>query len=314
MHRPRISLGSWAFSFGPFAGNPWPFDRLCRYAGEAGYEGVEINGFRPHPHPDDFDTAQKCLELRRSIDDLGLGVSGYAPDFRAAPPALARATEYFRVLDRCLAFCNHMGTGILRVDSVSPPVALAAHEYEARFARLSDTWRAAAERCGRAGVTMVWEFEPGFWLNKPSEVKRLVETVAHPAFRVLFDASHAHMGAVVGARQIGGTETLRGGVAEYARLLAPFVGHLHLIDSDGGLHDGETSNHVPFGRGYVDFPALMAALGPALDRLPWWCVDFCFCPNTALDARAAVTIVRRLRDAVAAARTRVTPAAVQATP
>ena len=32
---PKLSLGSWAFSFGPFASAPWSFDRLCAYAASA---------------------------------------------------------------------------------------------------------------------------------------------------------------------------------------------------------------------------------------------------------------------------------------
>ena len=50
----RISIGTWAFAFGPYAANPWSFERVCEYAATAGYDGVEINGFHPHPHPDDF--------------------------------------------------------------------------------------------------------------------------------------------------------------------------------------------------------------------------------------------------------------------
>ena len=56
-------------------------------------------------------------------------------------------------------------------------------------------------------MLLVWEFEPGFWLNKPSEVKNLVEAVDHAHFKLLFDTSHAYMGAVVGARQTGEKET-----------------------------------------------------------------------------------------------------------
>jgi sugar phosphate isomerase/epimerase len=52
MDQPKLSLGSWAFSFGPFEDNPWPFSRVLQFAAEAGYDGIEINGFRPHPHPD----------------------------------------------------------------------------------------------------------------------------------------------------------------------------------------------------------------------------------------------------------------------
>ena len=83
---PKMSFGSWAFSFGPFADDPWPFSRLLKYAADAGFDGIEINGFRPHPHPDDYDTPAKCSELVREIEGLGLGISGYAPDFTETPP------------------------------------------------------------------------------------------------------------------------------------------------------------------------------------------------------------------------------------
>ena len=61
---PRISVGTWAFAFGPYQGDPWSFRRVCEYAAEVGYYGVEINGFRPHPHPDDFIGGKGLGELR----------------------------------------------------------------------------------------------------------------------------------------------------------------------------------------------------------------------------------------------------------
>ena len=73
MDRPKLSLGSWAFTFGPFSRDPWPFSRVLKFIAEAGYDGVEINGFRPHPHPDDYDTAAKCNELLNEIEDMGWG-------------------------------------------------------------------------------------------------------------------------------------------------------------------------------------------------------------------------------------------------
>jgi sugar phosphate isomerase/epimerase len=291
---PRLAFGSWAFSFGPFADDPWPFERLCRYAAEAGYDGVEINGFRPHPHHADLDSDSKCNRLRAAIADAGLQPSGYAPDFTNVPPSDAAKESYLAEIDAARRFCERMDIALLRVDTVSPPAALAPGLYEQRFATLVQTWRAAAERCRRSGITLVWEFEPGFWLNRPSEVLRVVEEVADPGFKLLFDTSHAYMGSVVGARQSPERETLDGGVAEYARLLQPHVGHLHLIDSDGSLHDDETSAHIPFGQGNVDFPAVLQALRPTLDGLEWWGIDFCFCPTTEVDARAAVPFVRTL--------------------
>jgi sugar phosphate isomerase/epimerase len=298
MSFPRIALGSWAFSFGPFQSDPWSFDRVLEFASDAGYDGVEINGFRPHPHPLDYDTPAKCQALMDRLAAHGLGVSGYAPDFTSAPPAAVEASQYLGVLDPCLRFCDRCGIDTLRVDTVSPPEALAFDEYEKRFERLVTTWRASAERAALSGIRIVWEFEPGFWLNKPSEVLRLVQEVAHPGFSLLFDTSHAYMGAVVGARHAGTRELLPGGVAEYAGLLADHIGHLHLIDSDGTLHDDETSTHAAFGEGKVDSVEVLTAIKPVVAAMPWWCVDFCFNPATPTAGREAVPVVRGLQGKV----------------
>jgi sugar phosphate isomerase/epimerase len=276
---PRLSLGSWAFAFGPFAQRPWPFEEVCAYAAGVGYDGVEINGFHPHPHPDEYDSPGACAALRRRIEGFGLGVSGYAPDFRAVPPGEADESAYLALFDRCLRFCERLAIPALRVDTVSPAAADRRTDAE-RFARLVRTWSLAAERCRRAGVRLVWEFEPAFWLNHPAEVKRLLDAVAHPSFQVLFDTSHAYLGA-------------DGAVARWARELRPSIGHLHLVDSDGTLHEG-TSAHLPFGHGRVDFAGVLRALRPVAERLPWWCVDLCACPTTETDAARAVPIVRAL--------------------
>jgi sugar phosphate isomerase/epimerase len=298
MNQPKLSLGSWAFAFGPFEKDPWPFSRVLEFVSLAGYDGVEINGFPPHPHPAEYDTTAKCAELVKEIEGYGLGVSGYAPVFCDVPPAVVEPSVYLDVFRIYLRFCDRCGISTLRVDTVSPPLPLAPDEYETRFARLAGTWHEAAREAGQAGVLLVWEFEPGFWLNKPSEVVRLVEAVGHENFKLLFDTSHAYMGAVVGARQTGAKETLQDGVAEYGRLVSDMIGHLHLIDSDGSLHDDVTSTHVAFGEGQIDFEEVLAAIVPAIGQLPWWCVDFCFNPQTPTVGADAVPFVRALIEEV----------------
>lgn len=298
MNKPKISLGSWAFSFGPFSKDPWSFLKVLQFISKAGFDGVEINGFRPHPHPDDYATPAKCNDLLKEIAGYGLGISGYAPSFAGVPPAEVDPEAYLNVFRKNLVFCTNCGISILRVDTVSPPVSLSADEYEKRFTRLSKTWHAAAEEAGRAGVKVVWEFEPGFWLNKPSEVLRVISEVNHENFKLLFDTSHAYMSSVIGARQTGSPELLNGGVAAYARLLGAMVGHLHLIDSDGTLHNHETSTHTAFGQGYIDFIEVLKALMPVIKDLPWWCVDFCFNPLTPTAGKDSVPFVRNLMDEV----------------
>jgi sugar phosphate isomerase/epimerase len=290
--RPRLSFGSWAFSFGPFEDHPWDFDAVCRYVADAGYDGIEINGFRPHPHDEDYADDESCARLKDRIDGYGLGISAFAPDFRSTPPADAPLERYLDRIDSVLAFCRRMDIGILRTDTISAPGPFDAE----RFDRLVTAWRHAARRAADAGVLMVWEFEPGFWLNRPSHVLQLLDAVGDENFRVLFDTSHAFTGVVSGARQGADPELLPGGAVEYARMMAPYLGHLHLIDSDGSLHDEETSEHVPFGRGLIDFDAVIDALGPAALRLPWWTIDFCYCPTTEEDGGAAVPFVNGVID------------------
>jgi sugar phosphate isomerase/epimerase len=129
-------------------------------------------------------------------------------------------------------------------------------------------------------------------------VKRVVEAVDHENFKLLFDTSHAYMGAVIGARQTGTKELLSGGVAEYGRSLGAMVGHLHLIDSDGSLHNNETSTHVAFGQGKIDFTSALMPMKPIISKLPWWCIDFCFNPQTPTAGRDAVPVVRRFMEEV----------------
>jgi sugar phosphate isomerase/epimerase len=287
----RVSIGSWAFAFGPYAANPWSFERVCEYAASTGYDGVEINGFHPHPHPDDFVGGKGLEELRALLSAYGLGVSGYAPDYRAVPPEQVSTEAYTAEIDKALAVCEALEIPVLRVDTVLAPGSLTGEDYSSAFKQLVQTWHTAAEHCAASGTILVWEFEPGFWLNRPSEVERVLNEVGHPNFGVLFDSSHAYTGGVIGARQ-GDAPELTGTVQSYAEKLLPFIWHLHLADADGTLHDEDTSTHVPLGGGQVDFPALIRALAPIADRLRWWCVDLCYCEGADDKATAALAYVR----------------------
>jgi len=92
-------------------------------------------------------------------------------------------------------------------------------DYETCFGRVAQVWNRAAQVCANEGIQLIWEFEPGFLFNKPSEVVRMVYAVDHPNFTVLFDSCHAHMCGVLGARQMGEKETLPGGVPQFAHML-----------------------------------------------------------------------------------------------
>jgi sugar phosphate isomerase/epimerase len=268
----KISLGSWAFSFGPFSDNPIPFDRTARRLSEAGYDGIEICGFPPHVTLDKYATSDSRRGLVRFLEDLRLGISGYAADFSAVNPAVeGNRDKYLDLFRRNVDLCAEIGCPAIRVDTVAAPGSVD----DAAFHRVAELWHEAAGIAQQNGIRMVWEFEPGFAFNKPSEIVRMHALTAHPNFGVMFDTSHAYMCGVVGARQPGEKETLAGGVGELLRMLQGRIGAIHLIDSDGTLHNDETSTHRPFGEGFIDFRALAPEL-LAVSGIEWWTIDLCF--------------------------------------
>jgi sugar phosphate isomerase/epimerase len=276
----RVSLGSWAFSFGPYADHPVSFEQAVERLAQAGYDGIEISGFAPHISLDRYPTPESRRAVARLLGDCGLGVSGYSPDLTEVNPCgEGSRTRYLDLFRRYLDLCADLSIPMIRVDSGSAPGSLDEREYQEAFHRVAGTWREAAALASQAGIRVAWEFEPGFVFNKPSEAIAMHEEVAHPAFRILFDTAHAYLVATVGARQQGRKETLAGGVAGLLAKLRDRIGAVHLIDSDGTLYADETSTHVPFGEGCIDFAPVI----PALLRLPgvdWWCIDMCFCPGS----------------------------------
>jgi sugar phosphate isomerase/epimerase len=290
----KLSIGSWAFVYGPYARNPVSFDQTARRLAAAGLDGIEICGSPPHVTIEKYQTRASRLEVVTFLQDLGLSVSGYAADLTFANPTVAgNEKRYFDLFARNADLCADISSPAIRVDTASAPGSIPAAEYDSAFDRLAHLWRDCAEYARKAGIRVVWEFEPGFEFNKPSEVVALYEAVGHPNFYVLFDTCHAFTSGVAGARQRPPRETVAG-VAEYLRLLGGRIGAIHLIDSDGTLYGEETSNHRPFGKGKVDF----ASLAPSLRTQPgvdWWCIDLCFIPGSWDLIEPSVAFVRNLQ-------------------
>lgn len=274
----KISLGSWAFSFGPYADHPVSFEDTAKRLASAGYDGIEICGFPPHITLDRYPTTESRRELKRFLDDLGLGVSGYAADLSSINPVDGPKDRYLDLFRRNVELCRDLGSPAIRVDTVVGPDHVKPDGHDRAFRAVADAWNGAAQIAQDGGILLVWEFEPGFLFNKPSEVVRMHQEVAHPNFKIMFDTSHAYMCAVAGARQQPPKDLLIGGVEEFLAKLQGRIGAIHVIDSDGTLHHDETSTHAPFGRGHIDFQELTPKL---LDvgNIDWWTIDMCFWPN-----------------------------------
>ena len=273
--KKKTSIGGWAYIWGGYEEGPIELEEVLKTLKELNFDGIEMAAFPPHLEPN---TPERAKEVKAMLDSYGLEVSGLAAPFPS--PATSKGSEYLDAVENNLAVCKALGSPKLRVDSVDPPTGVpGGMGYNEYFLKVAKVWNESAEACARQNIKLIWEFEPGFMLNKPSEVTRMAYLVDHPNFSILFDSCHAHMCAVVGSRQLGEKETLAGGVVQFAHMLTGKIGHIHLIDSDETLHGDETSTHAPLGTGVLDFDKILPAIEEAGYDDEWWPIDLCFWPE-----------------------------------
>lgn len=275
-----ISIGSWAYSIGPYADNPVPWQTVITELKKLGYDGVELGGFPPHPNPDDLPTKEQRAAVVDQLKAAGMRFSGLAANLWGEHLVDAEdPSDYLAEFTKNCEFCVDLGILGIRVDTVQPPTLLDEMDVDVARKRVVNAWREASAIADEHGLYVTWEFEPGFAFNKPSDIERICDLVGADNFGVQFDTCHAHMCAAVGARQHGQKETLPGGALELAQRLRGKINHIHLIDSDGTLHDDETSTHAPFGDGVLKFDELLPELNRNKLRHNWWTVDLCFWPD-----------------------------------
>ncbi len=278
----KVSVGSSAFIFGKYSSNPVSLERLIERLEELDFQGIELVGVKPYGDPDEISSTADRKALKKKLREHGLEISNYGADFRGRSPASGDPEEradYKKLFINNLSFCIDCEIPSMRVDTVDEPPLKPGVRYEDAWKRFVETWQEGAEKAQKEGVLIVWEFEPGFQFNRPSEIVRMVEEVDHPNFKLLFDSCHAHMCASQGARQEDPVETLEGGEVELARRLKNMIGYVHLIDSDNTLHDNWTSTHAPFGTGVIDFDLLTDAIVDTGYDGEWWTIDLCFWPR-----------------------------------
>jgi sugar phosphate isomerase/epimerase len=281
----RLSIGSWAYIFNQEKPTN-DFHQIVHMLHDMGYEGVELGGFKPHPGPDTCDTREKRQALRKLVKDHGLEFSGLAADLWSEKLiSVEDSGPYIAAFAKNLFFAEDLGIKTIRVDTVEPITVMKEKNLDPKLVmdRVVRAFDLCSKLAANRGIDICWEFEPGFPLNKPSEILELVQRVRddgkNPNFGVLFDSCHAYMCAVVGANHVGDKETLPGGELELLEKLKGKITHVHLIDSDGTLNEHNTSTHNPFGTGKLNFDKLIPAMMNCGVPHDWWCVDLCFWPN-----------------------------------
>jgi sugar phosphate isomerase/epimerase len=191
-------LGLW------YRGEPLTLEQLIRRAREFGYDGIEIDGKRPHGNPLDF-TPARARDLRRLADGEGIEIYAVAGnnDFSSPVPEQREAQiAYVRDLIR---LTSDLGAKLLRVFAAWPGITkqdgigrydIARALWQSAHEKFADeeTWdwcREGFADCARyaadAGVTLALQNHPPV-INTHADMLCMIGEVASPAFRACLDA------------------------------------------------------------------------------------------------------------------------------
>src|SRR5258708_38996882 len=174
----RISIGSWAYSIGPYASNPVPFDEVVERLRDRGFDGIELGGSPPPPNPDDLPTSAERRALTARVRDEGLEWSGLAANLWGEKLINTdNNSHYISEFQKNLEFCNDLGIQTIRVDTVQPPTIFSEVPEDIARRRVVETWRRCSVLAAGAGLNVVLEVEPGFALNQASGITGIVDGV-----------------------------------------------------------------------------------------------------------------------------------------
>jgi sugar phosphate isomerase/epimerase len=239
-------LGVW------YRGPALTLEDLIARAREYGYEGIEIDGKRPHGNPTDL-CRERRHELRHRAADAGVPIYAVAAnnDFSSPIPEHRESQlAYVRELVRMTA---DLGAPVLRMFAAWPGVTLGPNggrydtarrvwriaQHEGGDDRAWDRCRAGLVECATwaagAGITLALQNHPPV-IASHDDMLRMIAEVDSPALKACFDAPLAHRQGVTAmrdaARAVGRLQVLSHFGGEYERDADGRV--CGLVRNDGG--------------------------------------------------------------------------------
>jgi sugar phosphate isomerase/epimerase len=191
-------LGLW------YRGEPLTLEQLIRRAHEYGFEGLEIDGKRPHGNPLDF-TPARCKELRNLAAREGVPIYAVAAnnDFSSPIPEQREAQiVYVRELIR---LASGLGAKVVRVFAAWPGItrqngvgrydisrSLWQTAHETFSAEETWNWcRQSLGECARhaadSDITLALQDHPPV-MNTHADMLRMIREVGSPALKACLDA------------------------------------------------------------------------------------------------------------------------------
>ncbi len=237
-------LGVW------YRGPALTLEQLIDRARNYGYDGLEIDGKRPHGNPLDM-PKDRCQEIRRRAAGAGLEIYAVAANNDFTSPIPEHRESQLVCLRELIRMTADLGAPTLRVFAAWPGVTLAGDS--GRYDLAQRVWRTAHQECSdeqswewcRDGLreAVVWAADHGVTLalqnhmpliNNRSDLLRMIRKIDSPCLKACYDAPLA--------RKQGVTDMTAAALE---------VGSLQVLTHFGGEYDQDPDGTI---RGYVRNP------------------------------------------------------------
>lgn len=232
--------------------NGWPQHELsdvARQLAALGYAGIAITPDTFHLNPFRAGALDAARELRRELDDLNLAVAvetgarfvldparKHWPTLLDEPALAARRRDYLR---RCLDLAVALRAETFSFWSGARPPGLPDEDV---LERLAAGALPLLDAAAGSGVRVCLEPEPGMAVASLEDTGDALLAIGREDLFLMLDVGHVPV-----------TEDLPPSDAILA--FGPRLGGVQLDDSAGGRHE-----HLFFGEGEIDWPAVAAAL------------------------------------------------------
>ena len=259
---PGIKVGLYSITYLGvwYRGPALTLEELIQRAKKYGYDGIEIDGKRPHGNPLDMPT-RRCKEIRSRAEGEGIEIYGVAANNDFSSPITEHRECQILYVRELIREASDLGATTVRVFLGWPGVT--QHDHSASYDISRPLWRTAhrgiprertwawcrealiecAHYAGDTGVTLALQNHKPV-IEKYTDVLRMVKEVDSPHLNVSLDAP-----------------LLTVKTPEYIRKAALDVGSVQVLSHFGGEYKREPDGKVHGESFYTPFINAMKEIG-----------------------------------------------------
>ncbi|MFZ2145939.1 MAG: sugar phosphate isomerase/epimerase family protein [Sedimentisphaerales bacterium] len=247
-------LGTW------YLGEALSLEEMIKRAKNYGYEGIEVDGKRPHGNPLDW-PRKRCKELRSVSDGEGIEIHGVAANNDFSSPIPEYRECQIAYVKELIRMTSDLGARTLRMFLAWPGVT--KHPQLAKYTIARDIWKYTHEKftaeeiwtwcregiaeCARyaedTGVILALQNHAPV-IRDYQDVLRMVKEVNSPSLKVSLDAP-----------------IMADKSPENIRRAAKAVGSLQVLSHFGGEYDRDKNGKVKGAAFYKPFIRAMHEIG-----------------------------------------------------